>query len=144
MTINFYRAKMMNQNVQNATALAGRILLALIFVLSGFNKIGGFSETAAYMTSMGLPFASLLLVLTIAMELGGGLLLVAGWQTRWVALAFFLWLIPVTLVFHTTSHNPGEAQNQMIHFLKNISIMGGMLHVFAFGPGAWSLDGRRK
>jgi putative oxidoreductase len=135
---------MMNQNVQNAAALAGRILLALIFVLSGFNKIGGFNGTLGYMASAGLPFPSLLLVLTILMELGGGLLLVVGWQTRWVALAFFLWLIPVTLVFHTASHNPAEAQNQMIHFLKNVSIMGGMLNLFAFGPGAWSLDGRRN
>ncbi|MGZ3159243.1 MAG: DoxX family protein [Burkholderiaceae bacterium] len=134
----------MNSTLQNSTALAGRILLATIFVISGFNKIGGFAGTADYMTSMGVPFASFLLVLTIAMELGGGLLLVAGWQTRWVALAFFLWLIPVTLVFHTASHNPGEAQNQMIHFLKNVSIMGGMLHVFAYGAGAWSLDGRRN
>jgi putative oxidoreductase len=135
---------MMNSNLQNSAALAGRVLLAVIFVLSGFNKIGGFAGTAGYMTSMGLPFASFLLVLTIAMELGGGLLLIAGWQTRWVALAFFLFLIPVTLVFHTASHNPAEAQNQMIHFLKNVSIMGGMLHVVAYGAGAWSLDGRRK
>lgn len=134
----------MNPNLQNATALAGRILLALIFVLSGFNKIGGFEGTVGYMTSKGLPFASVLLVLTIAMELGGGLLLVVGWKARWVALAFFLWLIPVTLVFHTASSNPGEAQNQMIHFLKNVSIMGGMLQLVAFGPGAWSLDGRRS
>jgi putative oxidoreductase len=133
----------MNQNLQNPVALAGRILLALIFVISGFNKIGGFDGTAGYMTSMGVPFASMLLVVTIALELGGGLLLMAGWQTRWVALAFFIWLIPVTLVFHTASHNPGEAQNQMIHFLKNVSIMGGMLQLVAFGPGAWSLDGRR-
>ncbi len=134
----------MNQNVQNTAALTGRILLALIFVLSGFNKIGGFDGTVAYMTGAGLPFASALLVLTIAMELGGGLLLVAGWQTRWVALAFFLFLIPVTLVFHTSSSNPAQAQQQMIQLLKNISIMGGMLQLFAYGAGAWSFDGRRN
>lgn len=134
----------MNQNVQNTAALTGRILLALIFVLSGFNKIGGFDGTVAYMAGAGLPFASALLVLTIAMELGGGLLLVAGWQTRWVALAFFLFLIPVTLVFHTASSNPAQAQQQMIQLLKNISIMGGMLQLFAYGAGAWSVDGRRN
>lgn len=133
----------MNPNLQNSAALVGRILLALIFILSGFNKITGFDGTAAYMASTGLPFASLLLVLTIAMELGGGLLLAVGWQARWVALAFFLFLIPVTLVFHTSSTTPEHAQQQMIQLLKNISIMGGMLHVFAFGAGAWSLDGRR-
>lgn len=134
----------MNSNLQNTATLVGRILLALIFVLSGFNKIGGFDGTAGYMASAGLPFAGVLLVLTIAMELGGGLLLMVGWQTRWVALAFFLFLIPVTLVFHTTSHNPAEAQQQMIQLLKNIAIMGGMFQVFAFGGGAWSLDGRRS
>ena len=134
----------MNTNLQNTTALVGRILLATIFVLSGFNKIGGFDGTVGYMASAGLPFASFLLVLTIAMELGGGLLLIVGWQTRWVALAFFQFLIPVTLVFHTASHNPAEAQSQMINLLKNISIMGGMLQVFAFGAGAWSLDARRS
>jgi putative oxidoreductase len=133
----------MNSNLQNAVALVGRILLATIFVLSGFNKITGFDGTAAYMTSAGLPFASLLLVLTIAVELGGGILLIAGWQTRWVALAIFLFLIPVTLVFHTSPSNPGQAQQQMISFLKNLAIMGGMLQVFAFGAGEWSLDGRR-
>jgi len=134
---------MMNTNLQNFTALAGRVLLAVIFVLSGFNKIGGFDGTVSYMTSAGLPFASVLAVLTIAMELGGGLLLIAGWKTRWVALAFFLFLIPVTLVFHTSSSNPAQAQ-QMIQLLKNIAIMGGMLHVVAYGAGAWSLDGRRN
>jgi putative oxidoreductase len=135
---------MMNSNLQNSTALAGRVLLAVIFVLSGFNKIGGFDGTVGYMTSAGLPFASVLAVLTIAMELGGGLLLMIGWKTRWVALAFFLFLIPVTLVFHTSSSNPAQAQQQMIQLLKNISIMGGMLHVVAYGAGAWSLDGRRN
>ena len=130
----------MNQNMQNSTALAGRILLALIFVLSGFNKITGFDGTAAYMASAGLPFTKVLLVLTIAVELGGGLLIMLGWKARWVALVVFLFLIPVTLVFH----NPAQGQQQMIHLLKNLAIMGGMLHLFAFGAGAWSVDGRRS
>jgi putative oxidoreductase len=130
----------MNKNVQNSTALTGRILLALIFVLSGFNKITGFDGTAAYMASAGLPLTKVLLVLTIAVELGGGLLIMLGWKARWVALVVFLFLIPVTLVFH----NPAQGQQQMIHLLKNLAIMGGMLHLFAFGAGAWSVDGRRS
>ena len=134
----------MNQNLQNSTVLAGRILLALIFVLSGFMKIRDFDHTAAFMANSGLPFTKPLLMLTIALELGGGILLMAGWQTRWVALAFFLWLIPVTVVFHTSSDNPAQAQAQMIQMLKNISIMGGMLQLIAFGAGAWSMDGRRS
>jgi putative oxidoreductase len=129
----------MNQPLQNFTALAARILLALIFVLSGFNKITGFDGTLAYMTSAGLPFTSVLLVLTIAVELGGGILIMLGWRTRWVALLVFLFLIPVTIAFH----NPSADPSQMVHLLKNLSIMGGMLHLFAFGAGAWSVDGRR-
>jgi putative oxidoreductase len=134
----------MNQNMQNSTALAGRILLALIFVLSGFSKLTGFDGTAAYMASAGLPFTKVLLVLTIAVELGGGLLIMLGWKARWVALVVFLFLIPVTLVFHGPGADPALAQQNMIHFLKNLAIMGGMLHLFAFGAGAWSIDGRRS
>lgn len=133
-----------NTNLQNGTALAGRILLALIFVLSGFNKLTGFDGTAAYMASAGLPFAKLLLVPTIAIELGGGLLIMLGWRTREVALLVFLFLIPVTYVFHNPAANTAQAQQQTIHLLKNLAIMGGMLHLFAFGAGKWSVDGRRS
>jgi putative oxidoreductase len=134
-----------NQNIQNAAALIGRILLGLIFVISGFGKIGGYAGTAGYMASQGLPLVSILLPLTILVELGGGLLLMAGWKVRWVALVFVLFLIPVTIVFHNPAGlDPAQAQQQMINLLKNLAIMGGMLQVVAFGAGAWSLDGRRK
>jgi len=132
----------MNTNMQHGTALAGRILLALIFVLSGFNKLTGFDGTAAYMASAGLPFTKFLLVLTILIELGGGALIMLGWRTRQVALIVFLFLIPVTYVFHNPAANPAQAQQQTIQLLKNIAIMGGMLHLFAFGAGKWSVDGR--
>jgi len=133
---------MQNQNFTNAAALAGRILLALIFVLSGFNKIVGYDGTAAYMANAGLPLVSILLPLTILIELGGGLLLILGWKTRIVAAVVFLFLIPVTLVFHGHAADPSQAQAQFIHLLKNLSIMGGMLMLVAFGPGGWSVDGR--
>jgi len=129
----------MNSNLQNGSALVGRLLLALLFVLSGFQKITGYSGTAGYMASAGLPMIGLLLPLTILIELGGGLLLVIGWQTRWVALVMFLFLIPVTLTFHNVAVDP----TQMVMLLKNAAIMGGMLQLFAFGAGAWSVDGRR-
>jgi putative oxidoreductase len=96
------------------------------------------------MASAGLPFTKVLLVLTIAVELGGGLLIMLGWKARWVALVVFLLLIPVTLVFHNPAADPAQAQQQMVHLLKNVAIMGGMLHLFAFGAGAWSVDGRRS
>lgn len=132
-------------NLQNTAMLAGRILLGLIFVISGFGKIGGYAGTAAYMAGHGMPLVPVLLPLTILVELGGGLLLMAGWQTRWVALLFVLFLIPVTAIFHNPAGlPPDQAQQQMINLLKNLAIMGGMLQVFASGAGAWSLDGRRR
>jgi putative oxidoreductase len=127
----------------DAAALLGRILLAVIFIKSGWGKIGGFEQTAGMMASKGLPFPEVLLVLTIAIEFGAGLLLVAGYKARWAALAFALWLVPVTLVFHKFWDIPADqVMNQSINFYKNIAILGGMLMVFAFGPGRYSLDGR--
>lgn len=134
----------MNTPLQNAAALVGRVLLGLIFVVSGFNKIGGFAGTAGYMASQGMPFASALLVGAIAVELGGGLMLLAGWKARWAAAAIALFIVPATLVFHAFwTGDPAQAQNQFIHFMKNVSIIGGMLMVVAMGPGALSVDGRR-
>lgn len=133
----------MNTNLQNAATLAGRVLLATIFVVSGFGKITGFEGTAGYMASKGMPMPQLLLAGAIVVELVGGLLLVAGWKARWAALAIFLFLIPATLVFHNPAGLDAEAaQGQMIHLMKNLSIMGGMLLVAGFGPGAWSVDRR--
>ncbi|HSN38740.1 MAG TPA: DoxX family protein [Burkholderiales bacterium] len=125
--------------------LAGRILLALMFVISGWGKITNFSGTAGYMASMGMPFPELLLPGAIAIELGCGLMLMAGWKTRFAALAIFLFIIPSTLIFHNFwAADPAQAQNQMIHFMKNVTIMGGMLYVMAFGAGPLSLDNRKS
>jgi putative oxidoreductase len=133
----------MNTPMTNAAALAGRTLLALIFIVSGFGKITGFSATAALMASKGLPFAEVLLVGTIAIEFLGGILLVAGFKARWAAAAIFLFIIPTTVVFHNpTGLSGAEAQAQMINLMKNVAIMGGMLMVMAFGPGAWSIERR--
>ncbi len=134
----------MNTNVQNTAALVGRILLALIFIISGFGKITGYAGTAGYMTSAGLPMVAALLPLTILVELGGGLLIALGWKARWAAAVIFLFIIPVTLVFHNpVGLDAAQAQQQMINLLKNVSIMGGMLGLFAFGPGGFSLDARQ-
>lgn len=125
--------------------LAGRILLALMFVISGWGKINNFSGTAGYMASMGMPFPELLLPGAIAIELGCGLMLMAGWKTRFAALAIFLFIIPSTLIFHNFwAADSAQAQNQMIHFMKNVTIMGGMLYVMAFGAGPLSLDNRKS
>lgn len=124
----------------NAATLAGRVGLGALFVVSGFGKITGFAGTAGYMASKGMPMAEALLVGAILVELVGGLMLVAGFKARWAALAIAAFLVPTTLIFH--SPVGPEAQAQMTQFLKNLSILGGMLYVAATGPGAWSVDRR--
>jgi len=131
----------MDRTYESLAAFLGRILLALIFVVSGVGKITGYAGTASYMASRGLPMVEVLLPLTIAVELGGGLLLALGWKTRWAAAALFLFLVPTTLIFHQFwGIDPKLVQMQKIHFLKNVAIMGGMLMVIAIGAGAWSVD----
>ncbi|SRR5687767_5441437 len=125
--------------------LAGRILLALIFLLSGYGKIGAFSKVAAGMAAKGVPLAEFALVITIALEIAGGLMLVFGWKARWAATGLLLWLIPVTLLFHNFwAADPAQHQNQLNHFMKNLCIMGGMLYVMAFGSGPLSVDSRDR
>ena len=125
--------------------LGGRILLSLMFIISGWGKITGFAGTAGYMASVGMPFPQLLLVGAIVVELGCGLMLLAGWKARLAALAMFLFIIPTTLIFHNFwAADAAQAQNQMIHFMKNVTIMGGMLYVMAFGAGPLSLDNRKS
>jgi len=133
----------MDPNYANPTLFLGRVFLALLFVVSGIGKITGYAGTAAVMASKGLPMVDILLPLTIAVELGGGLLLALGWKARWAAAALFLFLIPTTLIFHQFwGIDPKLVQMQKIHFLKNVAIMGGMLMVLANGAGAWSIDRR--
>jgi len=134
-----------NSVAADTAALVGRILAALIFIISGFGKITGYAGTAGYMASKGMPMVDVLLPATILIELGGGLLIALGWKVRWAAAAMFLFLIPVTLVFHNPAGlAAAEAQQQMINLLKNLSIMGGMLCLFAFGPGRFGLDSKKS
>src|SRR6266853_1115097 len=121
--------------MNSLVALAGRILLALIFLLSGIDKIVHHAGTLGYITKAGLPFPQALLIASIIIEIGAALAIIAGWQTRWAAALLVLWMIPVTLVFH----NPGGGQEPMVHFMKNVAITGGLLLLWALGPGALSL-----
>ncbi len=136
----------MNQSNQNLAALVGRILVAAIFVLSGINKMGDFAGTSAMMSSVGLPMPEALLAVTILIEVVGGLMLVIGWQTRFAAAALFLFMIPVTVVFHNpwAATDGAAAQQQLIHFLKNLAIAGGLLNLLAFGAGAYSVEERKE
>ncbi|WKE65245.1 DoxX family protein [Gallaecimonas kandeliae] len=117
--------------------LLGRILLAAIFILSGFGKITAYAGTQGYMEHMGLPGSMLPLV--ILLELGGGILLVLGYFTRWTALALALFSIATALIFHS-----GGDQTQQIMFLKNLAMAGGFLMLMAHGAGPWSLDAKRQ
>jgi len=123
-------------NFQPWGLLLGRLLLAYVFVLSGYGKIVGFAGAAKYMAKYGMPMIATLLVATIIIELVGGLMLAVGWKARWAAWAFFLLIIPTTIIFHPGWSSPGAA----IQSNKNLAIMGGMLYVAMVGPGRLSLD----
>jgi putative oxidoreductase len=122
----------------SAVPVIGRILMAAIFILSGFGKLMAPAATIGYIQAMGLPLASAGLVVAIVVELGGGLLLALGYRTRIVALVLAAFSVVTGLVFH----NAVGDQNQMIHLMKNLAMAGGLLQVVAFGAGAYSLDAK--
>ena len=122
-------------------ALLGRMLLVILFFISGFGKIPGYEGTAAYIASKGLPMPQLLAAISIVIELGGAIAIALGWKTSWAAAVLALFMIVITPAFHKFwGIPPDEAAMQQIHFMKNVSILGGFLLLFAFGPGRYSLD----
>ncbi len=118
------------------SSVVARVLLAHIFVLAGFSKISGYAGTQGYMDAMGVP--GMLLPLVIILELGGGLALIVGWQTRNISYALAGFTIIAAIIFHS---NFGE-QIQMIMFMKNFAIAGGLLLLAEHGAGAFSLENR--
>ena len=121
--------------------LFGRIFLSLIFIVSGFGKLLDFGGTAGYMETYGIPMPSLLLVFAILFELGGGALLLIGFQSRLAALALIVFTLLATLIFHDFWALAGaEREMQFINFMKNLSMIGGLLLVVGFGSGPISLD----
>jgi putative oxidoreductase len=118
------------QNLSQLLYPAGRAFLGALFFISGINKILGFSYVAGWMSSSGVPAASVLLAITIVIEVAGGLMLITGFRPRLAAIVIALFLIPVTVVFHAFwSADAANFQNQLTAFLKNLSILGGMLLV---------------
>ena len=125
-------------------ALVGRVLLALMFIISGWGKLNDFSGTAGYIASQDLPMPQVLAVIAVAIELGAGLAIALGWKTRWAALVMVVFLVVITPIFHAFWNVPADqAMMQQINFMKNLSILGGMLVLFAWGPGRYSLDESR-
>ncbi|WP_313643389.1 DoxX family protein [Pseudomonas sp.] len=124
-------------NTFSATAaVAGRLLLAVLFLLSGFSKLAAADATLAYIESSGLPFPLLSYLAALGVELGLAALLIIGFQTRIVAVLMALFTVVTAVAFHSNLADQG----QFINFFKNISIAGGLLQVAAFGGGALSVD----
>ncbi|SIO69302.1 putative oxidoreductase [Burkholderia sp. GAS332] len=118
--------------------LLGRILIGAPFVMSGLGKLAAYSATVGYIAAMGLPVPPLAFVVSVLVELGGGLLLLSGYRVRLVSVAMAVFCVVTALFFH---HNFAD-QNQMINFLKNVMMAGGLLQITYFGAGAFSLDAR--
>lgn len=129
------------QQLASFGPLVARILIALIFIASGAGKITGFEGTVGYIASKGLPFPALAAIAAIIVELGGGILLVLGYKARWAAFFMFGFSLAAAFIFHNFWVVPAaEAQNQMIHFMKNISMAGGLLLIVTHGSGARSIE----
>ncbi len=133
----------MLNSLQNPLSLLARILLALLFVPAGFGKITGFAGTVGYIASQGVPLPQVAAAVGIVVELGLGLMLLAGYRTRWAALGIALFTVVITFIFHAFWASPAEqAMMQQMNFFKNLAIAGGLFSIAAFGGGAWSLDAK--
>jgi putative oxidoreductase len=129
------RSEEMNGGNMKRLNVLSRLLISAIFVVSGLGKAANFSQTTQMMGNLGFPIPSLFLAGAIVVELGGGFLLLLGYQTRLAAIALALFLIPTTLIFHA---------GQMIEVLKNVAIIGGLLKVVLEGAGSLSIDSRTR
>jgi putative oxidoreductase len=120
-----------------ATLLFGRLLLASLFLLEGWSKLRGYDAAVGYMTRFGVPGS--LLPAVIALEVGGGLMLAAGWQTRIASAGLAVFCFLAAILFHTNFAD----RNQLLHFEKDLAIAGGLLVLAVAGAGLWSLDAHR-
>ena len=127
-----------------AFPLVARLLMVALFLPAGLNKITGFEGTVGYIASVGLPLATVGAVVAIVVEVVGSLALLAGFATRWAALALALFTLGASVFFHNYWAMPAEQQFvQQLMFFKNLGMVGGLLALAAAGAGAWSLDARR-
>ena len=134
-----------SSNVQPTVATAARVLLAALFLISGVQKLFVPAMIQGYISSVGLPFPSLVYVITIVIEIGAGALLLVGFRTRLMAGILAAFTVAAALIFHRALGDP----DQFVHFVKNLAIAGGLLHIAAVGAGgfsldAYSLEGRRS
>jgi len=128
-------------SAKDVAALIGRILIAIMYIPAGFSKIGNFAGTSGYIASKGLPLPDVGAAIAVGVELLGGLMLLAGWKTRWAALALAAFTLGATVFFHNFWSYPADQQMmQTLMFNKNLAIVGGLLLAYAFGPGRYSVD----
>lgn len=124
--------------------LIGRILISAVFIIAGIGKVGGFSMEEGFVASKHLPLPAVALGVAMIIELVGGLAILVGLYTRFTAWIVFLYLIPTTFLFHNFWAMQGaDRLNNMLHFEKNLAIMGGLLFLAAFGAGGFSVDSAR-
>ena len=131
--------------LQNPLSLIGRLLLALLFLPAGINKITGFAGTVGYIASVGLPLPTLGAIIALVVEIAGGLALIAGFGTRFAALVQAVFTLVASFFFHAYWAVPAAQQfvTQLL-FMKNMAVVGGLLTLAAWGAGAWSLDARGR
>lgn len=118
---------------------AARLLLAPLFLVSGFGKLAAPAATKAYIVSAGLPLPDVAYLVAVLVEVGLGLALLVGFRTRLVAALMAAFTLATAFAFHANLADQG----QMIHFLKNVAISGGLLQVAAYGAGGFALDALR-
>ena len=135
----------MNNSMNNALALAGRILMAWLFIPAGFGKIAGFSGSVGYAAAMGMPLPEIGVAVGLLIELVGGIFLLIGLKTRPAAMVLAFFTLAATLIFHAYWSVPADqAMMQQLLFNKNIAVVGGLLAFAAWGAGSWSVDANRR
>lgn len=123
--------------MEKITQLVARLMIGQIFLIAGLQKISGYEGTQGYMESVGLP--GMLLPLVILVEAGGALAIMIGWQTKLAAIALAIFSLSSAALFH----NNFSDQIQVIMFMKNIAMAGGLLLLAVYGAGGYSVDNRR-
>ena len=135
----------MNPTLNNAFPLVGRLLLAALFLPAGIGKLTGFEGTVGYISSVGLPMATLGAVIALVVEIAGSLALIAGLQTRLAALVLAVFTLVAGILFHNYWAAPADqAFMQQLLFFKNVGVAGGLFVLAGLGAGGWSLDARRQ
>jgi putative oxidoreductase len=134
----------MNASSASPVPLLGRLLISTVFIFSGISKVLAFSTMTGFAAAKGMPLPAVAIGGAAVIEILGGLAVLTGFQAKVAAWILFVYLIPTTVIFHNFWTLQGaDRMDAEGHFLKNLAIMGGLLFLSAFGPGAFSADGKQ-